>query len=210
MMLAGHPVHRFVVKVLLWLPICFALWYWLANLWLLPIHWAMDGLFVKLLPSVISGVEAHDRVFEVVTRLSVPQSQGYAAGGILTFEIRPLVYAYSLPLYAALTLAAPAASKARKALYLVAGLLALLPIIAWGTSFDILKYLAFTLSSETAPYIALTGIKQLFIGWAYQFGYLILPGVTPLVIWIALHREFLQELAPGITAQAKITEQSGS
>ena len=97
-----------------------------------------------------------------------------------------------------MTLAAPAASKGIKALYLGAGLLVLLPFIAWGTGFDILKHLAFTLGAQTAPYLDLTGIKRELIGWGYQFGYLILPGVVPLAIWIALHRQFLLELAPGL------------
>jgi len=198
MMLPNHPVHRFLIKVLFWMPVCFVLWYWLAEVWLYPVQWAMNGLFVNLLPSVVSGVEGHDRLLEIVTRLNAPRSPGSAAAGVITYEIRPLVYAYSLPLYAALTLAAPAASKGIKALYLGAGLLVLLPFIAWGTGFDILKHLAFTLGAQTAPYLDLTGIKRELIGWGYQFGYLILPGVVPLAIWIALHRQFLLELAPGL------------
>jgi hypothetical protein len=197
MILTTHPIHRFLLKVLLWLPVCFMLWYLLADYWLAPIHWAMQSLFVSFLPSVISEVEGQGRLLEVVTRLNAPL--GYAADSILTFEIQPLVYAYSLPLYAALTLAAPAVSKTAKALYLGLGLLALMPFIAWGTGFDILKHLAFTLSAETASYIDFSGGKKELIGWGYQFGYLILPGVMPLAIWIALHRQFLQELAPSLT-----------
>jgi hypothetical protein len=204
MILTAHPIHRFLLKVLLWLPVCFMLWYLLADYWLAPIHWAMQSLFVSFLPSVISEVEGQGRLLEVVTRLNAPL--GYAADSILTFEIQPLVYAYSLPLYAALTLAAPAVSKAAKALYLGLGLLALMPFIAWGTGFDILKHLAFTLSAETASYIDFSGGKKELIGWGYQFGYLILPGVMPLAIWIALHRQFLQELAPSLTTSKAESE----
>jgi hypothetical protein len=205
MSLLKHPIHRFLFKVLLWLPACFFLWYWLSGYWLAPIHWAMNTLFVKFLPSVISEIEGQGHLLEVVTRLNAPQ--GYAAGGILTFEIRPLVYAYSLPLYAALTLAAPAANHARKALYLGLGLLALLPFIAWGTGFDILKHLAFTLGAETASYIDFSGGRKELIVWGYQFGYLILPGVVPLAIWIALHRQFLQQLAPTLGTRTTEPEQ---
>lgn len=204
MSLLAHPIHRFLLKVLFWLPVCFFLWYWLSDYWLVPIHWAMDSLFVKFLPSVISEVERQGHLLEVVTRLNAPQ--GYAAGGILTFEIWPLAYAYSLPLYAALTLAAPAANRARKALYLGLGLVALMPFIALGTGFDILKHLAFTLSAETAPYIDFNGGRKELIGWGHQFGYLILPGVVPLAIWIALHRQFLLELAPNLATREAVAD----
>ena len=201
MMLPHHPVHRFLIKVLLWLPICFLLWYWLAEFWIFPIRLAMDSLFSAFLPAVIDSIEGHGPLLEVVTRLKTSQMPGMAAQGILTFEVSPLVYAYSLPLYAALTLAAPAVSKGRKALYLLIGLLVLLPFIAWGSGFDTLKQLAFALGAETAPYVDFTGIRRELIGWGYQFGTLILPGVAPLALWIALHRGFLEELAPALLNQ---------
>ncbi len=197
-MLPHHPVHRFLIQVLLWLPVCFLAWYWLAGVWLWPVWWLVQGLFTATLPTLVGDVEMNGRLFELVTRLKTRSEMG---AGVLSLDVRPLVYAYSLPLYAALTLSAPARTRLRKALYLVLGLLALLPFVVWGASFEILKHLAFTLGSETAPFVDFSGGRREFIGWGYQFGYLILPGVAPLVLWIALHRDFLQDLAPGFFRQ---------
>ena len=38
------------------------------------------------------------------------------------------------------------------------------------------------------------GISPNFVAMGYQFGYLILPPVVPIVLWIGLNSEFLQEL----------------
>lgn len=197
---AARPsVHRFLLRVVLWLPPSFLLWYLLAEFWLYPIGWGLDWIFPRFLPSVIQQVEHQGHLMEVVTRITPSQPVPGAQAGVLSFEINPLIYSYSLPLYAGLTLAAPAHSARRKAAYLLAGLIALLPFIFWGASFETLKILAFTMGSDTASYVDFSGIRRQLIGWGYQFGYLILPGVMPLAVWIALHRDFLGDLAPGLS-----------
>jgi hypothetical protein len=41
-----------------------------------------------------------------------------------------------------------------------------------------------------------TPLTRELLALAYQLGYLILPAVTPILIWAALHRDFLGELVP--------------
>lgn len=192
------PVHRFLLKVILWLPVCFLVWYLLAAYWLTPIVMVMKWGFTEFLPNAISDIRQNGYVIEVMTRFKPSHMDARVPGTVLSADINPLIYAYSLPLYAGLTLAAPTRSKGRKAVYLSVGLIALMPFILWGASFDLLKTLAFTMSADTVSYLDFSGGRRELIGWGYQFGYLILPGVMPLAIWIALHRNFLQELAPGL------------
>lgn len=203
------PVHRFLLKVILWLPLCFLVWYLLAAYWLAPVVTIMDWGFASFLPNAISDIRQNGYVIEVMTRFKPSNLEARVSGAVLSVDINLLIYAYSLPLYAGLTLAAPVRSKGRKALYLLAGLIGLIPFILWGATFDLLKTLAFNMSADTASYLDFSGGRREFIGWGYQFGYLILPGVMPLAIWIALHREFLQQLAPGLlsrTDEAKTAE----
>ncbi len=203
MILEHLPVHRFLVKVILWLPFCFALWYLLADYWLYPIWLALDWGCIKFLPNAIDEVLRNGHIMEVITRIKPSQALSQGTGGIISFDVNPLVYSYSLPLYAGLTLAAPAHSRPRKAAYLLLGLLALMPFVLWGAIFETLKTLAFTLSADTASFLNFSGARKELVAWGYQFGFLILPGVMPLAIWIALHRDFLRELAPGMLPEEK-------
>jgi hypothetical protein len=119
--MARHTVHRFLVKALLWLPVCFAAWYVTAEFWMYPVWATLDWGFTKFLPSIVDEIERHGRVIEVITRVKPSNVATHGQGAVLSFDINPLVYSYSLPLYAGLTLAAPALSKTRKAAYLAIG-----------------------------------------------------------------------------------------
>jgi hypothetical protein len=202
------PVHRFLLKVVLWLPLCFLVWYLSARFWLHPVWQALDWGFTRFLPNAIDEISRNGHVMEVITRIKPSQMAVRGQGAVLSFDVNPLVYAYCLPLYAGLTLAAPAHTRLRKSAYLVLGLIALLPVVAWGSGFEILKTLAFTLETDTASYVNFSGGRRELIAWGYQFGFLILPGVMPLALWIALHRDFLRELAPGLLTQVSGTEDS--
>jgi hypothetical protein len=195
---AVSPVTRFLARVLVLLPACFALWYLTAPYWLYPLWAGLDSLMPKFLPSLLSGVERHGHLFEVITRVTPSGASAALQGAVITFEVNPLSYAYSLPLYTGLVLAAPTRPAWRKVGFLGIGLLILAPALVWGASFDILKTLVVTLAADTAPYAGFSRVAREFIVWADQFGYLVLPGVLPLAIWIGLHRDFLRELAPAL------------
>lgn len=185
--------RAFIVRTLFWLPLCFAVWYLSANYWLAPIRLICDALFTNLLPGLIATIEAGDHVLECVTRLRA----GPGGAGVLSFDVNPLAYAYGLPLYASLTLAAPSSSRSRKLALVLFGLVALTPILIWSVSFDILKTLAFNLGLASAAHADFSGARREIIAWGYQFGTLILPGVAPLALWFASQRAFLRALMPG-------------
>ncbi|MCB1782281.1 MAG: hypothetical protein KDJ34_19765, partial [Candidatus Competibacteraceae bacterium] len=41
-----------------------------------------------------------------------------------------------------------------------------------------------------------TPFTRELLALAYQLGYLILPAMTPILLWAAFHRDFLRELLP--------------
>lgn len=191
-------VKGFVLKVTLWLPAAFAAWYYLSILHVAPISWMTGLLLGGLFPDLIAGVQQTGHTIEITTSLD-PAVLGPTAGmqgGVIAFDLNPLIYGYGLPLLAGLILASPGDVEA-KVFRIVAGGLLLLPFQAWGVSCDALKTLYFNLGPQVAQTArSSAGIPPDAIALAYQLGYLILPAVTPILVWIFMHREFIGRLAP--------------
>jgi hypothetical protein len=111
--------------------------------------------------------------------------------GDVSVEVNMLIYAFGMPLFAALTLAARQAQWWRT---LAIGYAAILPFVAWGVLADFLKNIAITAPAAIASQAGFSGWQREFIAFAYQFGSLILPAVVPAVLWVLLHRAFLERL----------------
>ena len=193
MLRLSNPLHSFLLHVLLWVPGVFYAWYQLATAIVWPVaslsRWALVGLF----PDWITAVEQPGRVLDVVTNFAPPQGP---AGALLVMEINPLIYGYGVALFMALTLAARGIDWGTLG-RLAAGVLILAPFQAWGVCFDVLKSLAFNLGPEVAGRMALSDWQREAIALGYQFGYLILPGVTAVALWMVFNRGFLQSLVQG-------------
>ena len=56
------------------------------------------------------------------------------------------------------------------------------------------KMLAFDSGASGANAVTSAGIAPNTIALAYQFGYLILPAVVPVALWIGLNRPFIESL----------------
>jgi len=186
-----NPLYAFLIRAVLWLPLCLGLWYWKAEWFSGPSvvvsGWIMQGLF-----SWVEAVEWSQRVFAVVTSLrvdSAPSPEGqYAA---MVAEANPLLYSYGLPLFAALLLAGEGAKRWRK---LMLGALVLIPFQAWGICFDVLKQVAITSGPVVAEQTGFSAWQREGIALSYQLGYLILPSVVPIVLWLSFSRQFIPML----------------
>lgn len=202
--MGADTVKAFILKVVLWLPAVFGAWYYMASLLTWPIKSLMHLWVPDLFPEVIAAVEQSGHFLHVVLE-SMPAQ---AAGGVpdaaptrAAFQVNPLIYGYSMPLYTALLLASPG-SENQKLMRWGTGMLILLPIQAWGVFFDILSKLLFFLGPEIAAAMAFSPAERELSALGYQFGYLILPAVAPLVIWLGLHRDFVATLVPGLAPES--------
>jgi hypothetical protein len=195
------PIKSFLLKVLLWMPVCFAAWYYLRGVIGIPTYLGVKALMTALLPEVIHNIEFQGHLVNVVLRLTpekMPDLQipvGQVAE--MVFSVNSLMYGYGIPLYTGLLLASPG-SEREKWLRWLAGFLILMLAQVWGVSFDILKTLLFNLEPAISHSLGFSALQKELTVLAYQFGYLILPAVTPLVLWIGFHRAFIAELAPGL------------
>ncbi|MFO1323188.1 MAG: exosortase H-associated membrane protein [Burkholderiales bacterium] len=179
---------RFILLVLAWLPVTFVVWYVLAPVLLWPVQLVCAAVARLGFPDLVRAVEAHGSTLSFVTTLKPGSAE---AGGILTVDVNMLLYAFGLPLFVALTLAARERAWWRP---LAIGYVAMLPFIAWGVLADFLKNVAITSSTLVASQTGFGPIGRDIIAFAYQFGSLILPAVVPAVAWVLTHRAFLERM----------------
>jgi hypothetical protein len=201
-----HPLTRFVIVVLAWLPVCFALWYFTAPLLTLPIHWLALAVAKLGFSDMIVDVEKTGNVFSFVTNLRPATATTFGSGktAAVVVESKALIYTYGLPLFAALTLAATGLRDgARLAKVLAIGYLVLLPFQTWGVFADALKQLAITMGPAIASQTGFSAFQREVIAFAYQFGTLILPTVIPAVVWVLTHRPFLERMSADLAQFAK-------
>ncbi len=182
------PLVRFIVIALAWLPFTFAAWYFLAPIILWPVELIAGGVARVGMPDLVRSVEANGPTLTFVTTLRPGRAE---AAGIVSVDVNVLLYAFGLPLFVALTLAA---RETRWWRALVLGYVAMLPFIAWGVLADFLKNIAITASPLVASQTGFSALQREMIAFAFQFGSLILPAVVPAVAWVLTHRSFLERL----------------
>jgi hypothetical protein len=186
------PLTRFVLLALAWLPVCFALWYFAAPIILWPAKLIAELLLRAGFADLVRSVESSGAIVQVVTTLKPGQA---TAGGVVSVDVDMLLYAFGLPMFAALVLAA---REPRWPRILVIGYVAMLPFIAWGMVADALKNLAITAGPLVASQTGFSAAQREVIAFAFQFGSLILPTVVPAAAWVLTHRAFLERLRGGL------------
>lgn len=189
---------QFLLKTLLWLPVCFVGWYWAASLFSWPAIQLSDLLLPLMLPGVMEGVEQNGYMVDIVTQLNVQAANGQT--GQFVFEFNALKYGYGFPLILAMMLATPYSlySKLDDITY---GLGVVVLAQAWGIIFEALSSLLLKTGNEiTAQVDALLPYTNSefflnFVALGYQLGFLILPAIVPIVFWIMRHKGLLERLA---------------
>lgn len=82
----------------------------------------------------------------------------------------------------------------RRALQVAIAFPVLWVVVCWGAVFDVLYLLQFRAGLLGAAALTRNGWSQDGIALGYQFGYLILPAVTPVALWIVMNQRFLEAL----------------
>ena len=181
------PVTRFVVRVLGWIALAFAVWGLVPAIGSLLVWPAgqlaavvAEAAFGDLLKTVTQG----DGVVNFVTTL-----HGATVGqSVVSVPVDARLYASGVPLFAALTLAARQAHRART---LAIGYAVLLPVVAWGVIAEFLKNVAITAGPGITSQTGFTAGEREAIAFAFQLGSLILPTVVPAIVWVLTHRTFV-------------------
>jgi len=178
-------VGFFLLKAIAWFIVCLFVWYQLGSLVTMPASLLARAAVATVFPDWAEGVEQAGTTLTLLTTLEVSGVAGVPEGQIAVFspEVGFLKYGYGLPLLIALLFA----SGARPLFAKVAlGALALLPFQVWGVCFDWLKQTG--IDTGIAPF---SPLARELIAFGYQFGYLVLPALVPVMLWVAMDRRFL-------------------
>lgn len=184
------PLRRFFLRTLLWLPVCFFVWYNLAHFLIWPLAPLAELVLNLALPGVVEAVQVDRRGLNFLTLLAVTTPDGRA--GMIVLSVNPLVYSYNLPLLAALMIAAGEAHFSWTRLFL--SYVVLLPFQLWGVCFDFVKTALFQTGPEVSAQVGITGIGLEAVALGYQFGFLMLPVISATAVWIVMNRRFINSL----------------
>jgi hypothetical protein len=182
--LTSDPLRQFVALALLMLPLWFIAWYNLADLLLWPAITASAPLLNSLHPGLIEGLEGSATALQVVTGIDVQRPQGVAQ---IVVEVNALSFAWNLPVLLALLFATDKRFFSYR--HVAVAYVSLLPLYIWGICFDILKTLALQSGPEARAFLGYSASRLEVIALGYQFGYLMLPVIGAVAIWLSLNRD---------------------
>ena len=185
-------IGQFFVRTLALMPVVFFVWYLLVPVLHWPIRWFLSGMALMGVPEFVTAVQQTLPGFEFLTNLapSSAPGQSFRPGATISAEVDARLYSYGTALLAALTLAAWQPHRWRALWH---GYLWLLP-------FQMLAVFAVGMKQIV---LSPDGAVQAQVGWApwqveviaylYQFSTLIMPPVTAVVVWLVLHRGFVEK-----------------
>jgi hypothetical protein len=181
----------FIASVLAWLPVTFAVWYFAAPLLLWPPTLVMQAVARTAFARLVTGVDQAGPTVSFATSLRPGTG---LADAFVSVDVNLLLYSFGMPMLAALILAAREPAWKR---HLLVGYLVLVPFIAWGGLADFLKNIAITAGPQVASQTGFSAAGREAIAFAFQFGSLILPAIVPAIVWVLMHRRFLERLRAG-------------
>lgn len=204
------PLRRFMFAALLWLPFAFFVWFSFASQLVWPVvqicKYVMLHAWPRLFLDVLHGADeisgsgqlvAHHGFWMQVNTNAIYNAAPAGEGARLAFfdfPINPMIYGYSLPLFAGLVMATPLEKRAR-AIQLLCGLALLWLVQSFGVIAEAFKSVAIDLKDGPAAMAQMGYAYSLdLIALCYQFGYLILPPLVPAVLWILFNRAFIEEI----------------
>lgn len=201
--MAVSPIRGLGLRAVLWLPLSFFIWFAFSSPLVWPVVQMAKLALLSIWPTLFSDVVQSGHSMEVTTHLLVNQTapDGRSGIGELVLVQNPLLYGYSLPLFSGLAMATPITIRRRLVQFAIA-LSAMWLAQAFGVVAESFKMLAFDSGAAGANAIVGAGIAPDSIALAYQFGYLILPAVMPVALWIGLNRAFIESLVHPVAEPA--------
>lgn len=163
---------------------CFFIWYVAGDILLSPIETIAPALLNVVFPGAIEASELNQG--SILFHTNYPYRSQDGRIGSASFSINALIYAYNLPVIAALSLAVSKWKSIAARLAIVYGLL--LPVWLWGVVFDYIKTVAIALGPEVSATIGISKPVMEVVGLSYQFGYLMLPSISIPLIWLTVCR----------------------
>lgn len=185
-----ESIPRLVGRLLIALPPLYALWYFGAPIIFAPMAPILETMLHLLMPGIVEGVHliGHRLTFETL----LPIQSRTGEWGSATFNVDMLIYTFSLPTLLSMLWAAKALSRPFRTIALAYALL--FPAWLWGMGFWFAKTAIFNISEEATKQVGILGFGLELVGLGYQFGTLILPSLSVVLIWVWLCPEQMNRL----------------
>ena len=141
-------------------------------------------------PMWVRQVHLRPGAMEVDTAIEVPVAQAGGQRGEITIEASPGRYAYGLPMFLALLLAARGPGRVVRA---VAGYVLLLPFQALSlTMYSLMQMLL--AAQLNLRFLRISQWQMEIIVYGYQVGALVLPTLVPILLWLWLDSRFVNDV----------------
>ena len=189
---ARRAARELFLLAALWLPLGFFLWFYLADWLVWPVGRIASAILSGLMPDAIDGLQQLRHSFDVYTLIPAERLvQGRVA--LLTWSVNPMIYGYGVPLLFGLIMATPRLTALQRTLQMIFGYAILVLVQVWGICWEVLKDMALKTGPLAARVVSELGVPDNLIALCYQLGYLIMPAVAPLMLWILMNRRFLDQ-----------------
>ncbi len=185
-------IGRFLLLAIVWLAVLLPLWYWAARWFAVPPIW-LAGTLMKALFSWVDGFEQQGvvAVLHTLVQVRMKGPQGADVLGELAPEVSYPSYGYGLVLLWAMLLASRTERWWLKGLI---GSLLLIPAQAWGICFQWLRDVVLLSGPAGAAYLQYPRWINDVVAYGYQFGFLMLTPVAPIVLWLVFNKRFVAAL----------------
>ena len=196
------PIKELLVSAVLYLPLCFFIWFYAAALLVIPAKWLAEMAFMFWQNDLFNGINQHYYLFTVET-LIFPKDQMGAVGSqlaVLDVVVNPMKYGYGLAVFVGLVVSLPNTSAKFKLIQILIGFVLISIIQANGVFWETCKSLLINAGPDAFNAIHQTGISHNLIVGMYQLSYLILPAVLPIMVWVLLNRKFVEDITQFTTA----------
>ena len=187
-------IKGFFLKIVVFFPLVFIAWYFLTPAIVYVISFLSKAILLQITNGNVIDVQQQGHVLHIITRFAAEKTNDVNKGQ-LVFVINAMKYGYGIALFLAMLLATPD-KLSNKFQNFYIGLLVLIIVQVWGVTFDTLQTLVFKLGRGIGETMGTTEFSREVIALCYQLGYLILPAVTPVILWFSMYQDQVIKLAP--------------
>ncbi|RZJ12343.1 MAG: hypothetical protein EON50_11450 [Acidovorax sp.] len=184
------PLTVFVLSAFGWIIVLTGLWSQVSAWTSYPVGVLSHIVLEQGAPMWVREVHLQPDNMEVDTTVAIPVPGAGGRWAEITVGVSPARYAYGLPVFLALLLAARGKGRMAKA---AAGYLLLLPAQAFSLTMSLLMQIV--LNAQTSVHhLRVSQWQMEAIVYGYQMGSLIVPTLVPILLWLWLDRKFVNDV----------------
>jgi hypothetical protein len=180
----------FILSVFAWIVVLTVLWSRVSAWTSHPVGVIAHVALEQGAPMWVRQVHLEPGAMEVDTAVAIPVPQAGGRMAEFTVEANPARYAYGLPIFLALLLAAGGKKRLGRA---AAGYLLLLPVQAFSLYMYLLMQIVLT-AQANVRLLRVSHWQIEAIVYGYQVGALVLPTLVPVLLWLWLDRRFVNDV----------------